>query len=177
MSSPQCHFPPQAPDLSSQSPLAHLFLPWQKHLAVSKLKFSCISAHVGMSKSCSEKHSSSLCQTSWAGMNNCCCKSPLRLFNSPRRYKIECFMRPARRIEEGLPREPRAWRVWKHPFLSSLLRLFLSDNFWDCWQENSMSGFSVFTTNSFVSLSGKIFYDMADQLLVLRVIHKENSST
>lgn len=30
-----------------------------------------------------------------------------------------------------------------------------------------MSGFSVFTTNSFVSLSGKIFYDMAEKLLVL----------
>lgn len=51
--------------------------------------------------------------------------------------------------------------------LSSVLGLSLSDNFWNGWQEDSMSGFSVFTTNSFVSLSGKIFYDMAEQLLVL----------
>lgn len=43
----------------------------------------------------------------------------------------------------------------------------LSNDFGDSWQEDSMSGFSVFTTNSFVSLSGKIFYGMADQLLAV----------
>lgn len=112
-------------ELVFPSPLGHLFLSWQKHLLVSKLKLSCVSAQPGMWKAVLRNTApagAKLLGLEWTAF---VINLHSAFFNSPRRYKTECFTRPARRMESDLPRGALCWRLWEHPLSPSPSQVFL----------------------------------------------------
>lgn len=116
-------------------------------------------------------HSSCWCQAAWPGMNSDCNKSPCCLLQQPQKVQIECFPRPARRRESDLPRGALHWRLWEHPFLNTALPLaFPIPGTFDQRKGRDLRVYNRF-------LCGEIVYDMAEQTLILLVIHRENSTT
>lgn len=118
-------------------------------------------------ESCAEEHSPGRCQAAWAGMNSGCYKSPLCLLQQPQKVQNRTFheasqtdgMRPTQR-------SPVLESMGTPHFLSPFPRSFSDWPFLGL-QTRKKVRISVFTTDSFVAVSGEIFYDMAKQTLVL----------
>lgn len=125
-------------------------------------------------ESCAEEHSPCCCQAAWAGMNNGCYKSLLCLLQQPQKVRSRMFHEASQLMESDLPGISLVLEsLGTHTPFFSPLGLFPNDHFRDFWQEGRSRSqcLQQISLCLQMSSSGEIFYDMAEQTLVLWVIH------